>query len=250
MKDYISFWYSAAKTLFSQAFGEEMEFAESPSGYPESRFSAFAATLKGRRTGRFIVYLDSTIFDAPLFGSVADQTLGWRELLREVAGAAAGDLLIRTGDKCEVAEFVEVKEETQPSRAFQLRLPAGTWTILVRDEVSGKEIGAISGASSLASPDESSHPVALSAGVELLLDVELEAAIRFGYRELTLSEVLDMGPGDVVELDRHVSDPVDLVVGDKVVAQGEVVLVNGSFGLRVTAVAVPRKRLESIRCLF
>jgi flagellar motor switch protein FliN len=105
-------------------------------------------------------------------------------------------------------------------------------------------------ASSLASPDEPAHPIALSAGVELLLDVELEAAIRFGCRELTLGEVLEMGPGDVVELDRHVSDPVDLIVGDKVVAHGEVVLVNGSFGLRVTEVAVPRKRLESIRCLF
>ena len=57
-------------------------------------------------------------------------------------------------------------------------------------------------------------------------------------------------PGDVVQLDRHVTDPVDLIVGDKIVARGEVVLVNGNFGLRVTEVAAPRKRLESIRCLF
>ena len=41
-----------------------------------------------------------------------------------------------------------------------------------------------------------------------------------------------------------------LIVGDKIVARGEVVLVNGNFGLRVTAVATPRKRLETIRCLF
>jgi flagellar motor switch/type III secretory pathway protein FliN len=53
-----------------------------------------------------------------------------------------------------------------------------------------------------------------------------------------------------VQLDRHVADPVDLIVGDKIVAQGEVVLVNGSFALRITEVASPRKRLESIRCLF
>jgi flagellar motor switch protein FliN/FliY len=53
-----------------------------------------------------------------------------------------------------------------------------------------------------------------------------------------------------VELDRHVTDPVDLIVGDKIVARGEVVLVNGSFGLRVTEVAAPQMRLESIRCLF
>jgi len=64
------------------------------------------------------------------------------------------------------------------------------------------------------------------------------------------AEILDLGPGDVVQLDRHVADPVDLIVGDKIVARGEVVLINGNFGLRVTEVAAPRKRLESIRCLF
>jgi flagellar motor switch protein FliN len=83
-----------------------------------------------------------------------------------------------------------------------------------------------------------------------LLDVELEAALRFGCRELPLGEILELGPGDVVELDRHISDPVDLIVGDKIVARGEVVLVNGNFGMRVTDVAEPQKRLESIRCLF
>jgi flagellar motor switch protein FliN len=97
---------------------------------------------------------------------------------------------------------------------------------------------------------EDAQPAGLSAGVELLLDVELEAAIRFGCRELTLSEVVELGPGDVVELDRLVADPVDLIVADKIVARGEVVLVDGNFGLRVTEVATPQKRLESIRCLF
>jgi flagellar motor switch protein FliN len=86
--------------------------------------------------------------------------------------------------------------------------------------------------------------------MNLLLDVELEVSLRFGCKELPLGEILDLGPGDVVPLDRSVTDPVDLIVGDKIVARGEVVLVNGDFGLRVTEVASPRQRLESIRCLF
>ncbi|KAA6465479.1 FliM/FliN family flagellar motor switch protein [Acidobacteria bacterium AB60] len=89
-----------------------------------------------------------------------------------------------------------------------------------------------------------------ASGLDLLLDIELEATLRFGCRELPLGDVLELGPGDVVQLDRTIHDPVDLVVGDKIVARGEVVLVNGSFGLRVTEVAAPRKRLESVRCLF
>ena len=90
----------------------------------------------------------------------------------------------------------------------------------------------------------------MNPGIELLLDVELEASLRFGCREMPLGQILDLGPGDVVQLDRHVSDPVDLIVGDKIVARGEVVLVNGNFGLRVIDVAAPKRRLESIRCLF
>ena len=86
--------------------------------------------------------------------------------------------------------------------------------------------------------------------MELLMDIELEATLRFGSRELSLQEVLSLGPGGVIELDRHVSEPVDLVVADKIVARGEVVMINGNFGLRVTEVAAPQLRLESIRCLF
>ena len=84
----------------------------------------------------------------------------------------------------------------------------------------------------------------------LLCDIELEATLQFGSREMPLRDVLELGPGDVVELDRHVSEPVDLVVGDRIVARGEVVVANGNFALRITEVATPQLRLESIRCLF
>ena len=81
-----------------------------------------------------------------------------------------------------------------------------------------------------------------SANLDLLLDIELQASLRFGGREMLLSEILDMAPGDVVPLDRSVHAPVDLVIGDRIVARGEVVLVDGNYGLRVTEVAEPRKR--------
>jgi flagellar motor switch protein FliN/FliY len=86
--------------------------------------------------------------------------------------------------------------------------------------------------------------------LNLLYDIELEATLQFGSREMQLREVLELGPGDVVELDRHVSEPVDLVVGDRIVARGEVVVASGNFALRITEVATPQLRLESIRCLF
>jgi flagellar motor switch protein FliN len=186
--------------------------------------------------------------NSPLLGDGVDQIAAWKELLREVAEAAAGELLAVSGTICRIDAFYPAQWPTVYTRGFRLSSPGGSWAIQVCDELQG----AVKGNTPLGAPGNlnGAPQVQLSRGVELLLDVELEAALRFGCCEMPLGEILELGPGDVVELDRHVTDPVDLVVGDKIVARGEVVLVNGSFGLRVTEVAEPQKRLESIRCLF
>jgi flagellar motor switch protein FliN len=249
MKTYLECWVSVAAALFFQALAGEPELVESlPKPLTANSFG-FAATLSGDEAGRFTVVLDGTILESPLVGEGMDQRAGWGELLREVADAALGELLAKTGKKCRIEKFEQTSGEGQTSQAFQLKSADRAWTILVRDEVRASK----SAAQPAAEPSiESAQapPAALSPGIELLLDVELEATLRFGCREMPLGEILDLGPGDVVQLDRHVADPVDLLVGDKIVARGEVVLVNGNFGLRVTEVAAPRKRLESIRCLF
>jgi flagellar motor switch protein FliN/FliY len=69
-----------------------------------------------------------------------------------------------------------------------------------------------------------------------LLDVNLGLSLRFGQRSLTLREILDLGSGSVVELDRQVHEPVDLLLGEKVLARGEVLVIDGSYGIRITEV--------------
>jgi flagellar motor switch protein FliN len=253
-----------ASDLFQQALAGEPERVDSlPRPFSGGSFG-FAATLAGDEEERFAVVLDTAILDAPLLGEGTDQKAGWSELLQETVNDAAGELLAKTGKKCRVEKFEEISGESKVTRAFQLKAGERSWTILVRDEVRD-EVRAPrppapadraglgdSGKQAVPQPASASAPAppVLSPGLELMLDVELEASLRFGCREMPLGEILDLGPGDVVQLDRHVSDPVDLIVGDKIVARGEVVLVNGNFGLKVTEVAAPRKRLESIRCLF
>jgi flagellar motor switch protein FliN len=251
MKTYQDCWVEVASSLFSQALAGEPKLADSfPRPLPGGSF-AYAATLSGDVRGRFAVILDKGLLEAPLMGEGVDQKSGWGELLRETLEAACGELLAATAKKCRVERFEETDGESRISRAFELKSGDRSWTILVHDQVRD--------AAAAPSPEEakrtpasasSAAPSSFSPGLELLLDVELEASLRFGSCEMPLGEILNLGPGDVVQLDRHVADPVDLIVGDKIVASGEVVLVNGNFGLRVTAVAEPRKRLESIRCLF
>jgi flagellar motor switch protein FliN len=257
---YFDCWAEVAGALLSQALAGEPELGESlPKPLGAGSFG-WAATLAGDVEGRFCVLIDGTVLETPLVGEGMDQKAGWKELLREAADAAAGELLARSGKKCRVASFEEVAVESQVSHAFQLRSGDRTWTILVRDELGTTAAEEQTEAGRKAAPGTVAQEApgvwpqppspGLTPGLELLLDVELEASLRFGAREMPLGEILDLGPGDVVELDRHVADPVDLIVGDKIVARGEVVLVNGNFGLRVTEVAAPRKRLESVRCLF
>lgn len=82
--------------------------------------------------------------------------------------------------------------------------------------------------------------------LELLMDVELPVMLRFGSRQATLQEVLDLATGAVLELDREIREPVDLVLNEKVIARGEVVVVDGNYGLRVLEVASPQQRANSL----
>jgi flagellar motor switch protein FliN len=263
MKTFMECWSGVAAELLTQALAGEPELSESlPKPFTAGSFG-FAATLAGDEGGRFAVVLDNLILDTPLMGEGVDQKSAWGELVRETMNAAAGELLAKTGKKCKVEKFDEIAGENKYSQAFQLRTASRAWTIMVRDEVRPApakaaelpltQTGKVSseGTDPQRNGTTAQQPgSALSPGLELLLDIELEASLRFGSREMQLGEILDLGPGDVVQLDRQVTDTVDLIVGDKIVARGDVVLVNGNFGLRITEVSAPRKRLESIRCLF
>lgn len=87
---------------------------------------------------------------------------------------------------------------------------------------------------------------AAATNLDMLLDVELEAVLRFGQREMLLRDILGLRPGSVIELNRNISEPAELLVGGRVVARGDVVIVDGSYGLRITEIEHPRQRLGSI----
>jgi flagellar motor switch protein FliN len=80
----------------------------------------------------------------------------------------------------------------------------------------------------------------------LLMDVELGVMLRFGCRQATLREVLELTSGAVLELDREIQEPVDLLLNGRVIARGDVVVIDGNYGLRVTEVASPQQRMDSL----
>ncbi len=71
----------------------------------------------------------------------------------------------------------------------------------------------------------------------LLMDVELELTAQLGACELPVKNVLDFGKGTIIELDSYTNKPIDLLANGKVIAKGEVVIIQDNFGLRITSVA-------------
>ncbi len=85
-----------------------------------------------------------------------------------------------------------------------------------------------------------------ASNLDLLLDVVLAATLRFGQAEMVLRDILELRPGSVVELNRRVQEPAELLVAGRVIARGEVVIVDGSYGLRITDITQPHQRLEAV----
>jgi flagellar motor switch protein FliN len=86
----------------------------------------------------------------------------------------------------------------------------------------------------------------LPLNLDLILDVQLDATIRFGQREMLLKDVFALMPGAVVELEQLVNEPAELLVAGRCVATGEVVVVDGNFGLRVKEVSSPAQRVMAL----
>jgi flagellar motor switch protein FliN/FliY len=83
--------------------------------------------------------------------------------------------------------------------------------------------------------------------LELLLDVPLDVAVELGRARMSIQELLGLGPGSVVELDKVAGEPLDILVNNRLVARGEAVVVNDKFGIRITDIVSPSERVARLR---
>jgi len=89
-------------------------------------------------------------------------------------------------------------------------------------------------------------PTVSTAGADLgrVIDVPVELAVEIGRTTMTIGETLSLAPGSIVSLNRLAGEPVDLLVNGKVIAQGEVVVIDEEFGLRITDIVSASQRLS------
>lgn len=82
--------------------------------------------------------------------------------------------------------------------------------------------------------------------LEFLMDVALQVSVEVGRARMTINDLLQMGPGSVVELEKIAGEPLDIFINGKAVARGEAVIVNEKFGVRLTDIISPEERVEGI----
>jgi flagellar motor switch protein FliN/FliY len=97
-------------------------------------------------------------------------------------------------------------------------------------------------------PSETNSPVTnpnQSQNLAILMDVQLPVSIRFGETEMLLEDIVKLGVGSVIELNSGIDEPVELIVNGKSLARGEVVTVDGFYGVRITEISNVGDRIRS-----
>lgn len=209
-----------------ELFISKMTGNEGPTGIPallNATLTATAASLPEATTFGEVVHLDLTSADATTIPA---------------------QLLAVAGESAWVNTFTLTVGERLNSQMLVLYAPHGSVEALRAETATAAAAGApgsFTNKRRLATPREDP-----SRNMERLLDVELEVVVRFGLTQMPLRELVRIGVGSMIELNRQVDEPVELLVNNRPLARGSVVVVDGYYGVCITEIGQPEERRQSL----
>jgi flagellar motor switch protein FliN/FliY len=83
-------------------------------------------------------------------------------------------------------------------------------------------------------------------GMEILMDIPLEISVELGRKRMVVRDIVELISGSIIEIDKAAGEPVDVLVNGKLVARGEVVVIEDNFGVRITEILSPQERLQRL----
>ncbi len=194
-----------------------------------------------------------------------------KEIISNITGAMSTTLgsqkeLPKFSIKTESAIFIGESEEINLdpyAKMYVFSFVLGSINSLVMFAVDSSIVNALEGSSSIANEDKSDRDSVFSnnegqnkghkldegemKNIGLIMDVKLPIRVRIGKKKMLLKDVLSMDIGSVIELNQLANDPLDILVDDHVIAQGEVVIVDGNFGVQITSIGTKRERLTKLK---
>jgi flagellar motor switch protein FliN len=218
---------------------------------------AVVADLEASVPGRIAVLVGQELVDA-----LAGSPFGGLDLaaaLQPTLDAVAASLLGRVGAARQVDLALAARDLDSPFTVAFLHTSSVAAAVLLPDNVlSGAHNALLSAAGSSAAAAQADAEAAAASGpgtvltsvgslehqqrtrpgIELLHGVDMEVTVEIGRTRMTVRDLLDLTPGAVLELDRAAGSPADLLVNGRLIARGEVVVIDEDFGLRITEIAV------------
>ncbi|WP_033787264.1 flagellar motor switch protein FliY [Helicobacter pylori] len=192
-----------------------------------------------------------------------DDLDAFKEMASNIFGAIATSLksqellpkLNFTTTNAEIAKELPKKEDYTKAMVFSFKMEAlkeSQVILLVTSAFESqfetkKEPESIESATEEAKTHDASLENIEIRNISMLLDVKLNVKVRIGQKKMILKDVVSMDIGSVVELDQLVNDPLEILVDDKVIAKGEVVIVDGNFGIQITDIGTKKERLEQLK---
>ena len=158
------------------------------------------------------------------------------ELFRQIAGQTVTALRPRWGEVQFTAQWGGAPTWTAAATGFLMTGSGEAARLVAELQISSALAAELRSKQLQQGPPAEPAVEALPPRIDRLMDVELAVTLRFGARRMLLQDILELGPGAVVELDRRIQEPIELLLDGRVLARGEVVVVDGNYGLRVTEV--------------
>jgi flagellar motor switch protein FliN/FliY len=175
------------------------------------------------------------------------------EVVQQALAGFAQALTSRLGSEVTPANGVESPEAPAATRWAEAHVDAGAHTFAWAIGLEPDLLNALYREPEI-QPPESGVPAVTSSAtpleprtLDVLLDVELPVSVSFGRAQVPLKDVLKLSTGSIVELNRSISEPVEIIVNNCVIARGEVVVVEGNFGVRIQEVISRQERLRTLQ---
>lgn len=233
----------------ANAVGAPVTMAPAAASHQGGWRITLAAT--GEPSGRLVVTLEGDAtrrFTTRILGeqASAEASPDEAQLLREVVSRAAAAMAGReAGERLALA--IEAVEPASP-RAPTSEAAAGLELVLEGlDAPIAVTMAWTHAAVSDAAPGRGATAVATATGrLDVILDIDLPVVVRFGRTQMPIRALSRLGPGSIIELGRSPDDPVEVLVSNRVVARGEVVIVGGNYGVRILDVTSQSERVRSM----
>jgi len=166
----------------------------------------------------------------------SEQASGEDDLEAQMAAAMAEEVGEGegAGDDLEAQMAAAMEQDVRMDEDMFDSLPGGDTSSLEVREAGFKQL------------TPSDEPVGRD-NIDRLLDIGLSLSVELGRKDMKIKEILSLGPGKIIELDKLAGEPVDLLVNGKLLAKGEVVVVDENFGVRITELIDPVDRIKILR---